>query len=174
MLSARHPRIRDGSRLLLLGDSLAVGLTAPMRALAEDEGVPFASVAREGSTISDFGGLRPTEQAARLQQALADFAPTLVLVSLGTNDEYLSEAALAAERDDLDALLEQLAPYEVAWVGVPELPKAASNGAVRMIRETGLPYFPSQRLDLQRGPDHLHPTVAGYAKWAGILWSWLT
>lgn len=174
VLSSRHPKIGSDSRILLIGDSLAVGLGPHLRALARDENIDFAVVARRGATISDFGGLVATEESARLGEALEQFEPTLVLIALGTNDEYLSPEALEREQDDLDALLEQLAPYDVAWIGVPELPKPDSNGAVRMIRDTGVPYFPSAQLELERAADELHPTVAGYAKWAGILWSWLT
>lgn len=170
VLGSRHPRLGPHSRLLLVGDSMAVGLAPHLSALAEDEGVPFRAVAQQGTTITDWG---LGAQASELGAALESFRPTIVLVALGTNDEYLSEAALEAEEDDLDALLEQLACYDVAWVGVPALPKE-SNGAVAMIRSTGVPYFPSQNLTLERAADRLHPTVSGYAKWAGMLWSWLS
>lgn len=171
VLSDRHPKLRAGSRLLLVGDSLAVGLSPYLRAIAADEHVPFESVARVGTTIADWA--RSTPDHAALQQALDSFRPTVVLVSLGTNDEYLSSAALDAEHDDLDRLVAMLRPYDVGWVGVPSLPKPGSNGAVDLVRSTGLPYFASQRLDLERAPDGIHPTAAGYAKWAGLLWSWI-
>ncbi len=174
VLSERHPKLRQGSRLLLVGDSMAVGLSPYLGAIARDEKVPFRSVAREGRTITDYGALTSSEDAQRLERALREFQPTLVLVALGTNDEYLAPASLDAEEDDLDALLDLLEPYDVAWIGVPELPKEDSNGAVQLIKSTGVPYFPSERLELERAPDGLHPTAAGYAKWAGMLWSWLS
>jgi lysophospholipase L1-like esterase len=175
VLRPRHPKLTEDSRILLVGDSMAVGLAPQLRAMAEEAGLPFVSLAVQGTTISDWAGLRPTQHHEALAATLDSFRPTLTLVVLGTNDEYLSPASLEAERDDLYALLDQLAEYgEVAWVGVPALPKPEGNGAVELIAETDVPYFPSDLLDIPRAPDALHPTVAGYGSWAGMIWSWLT
>lgn len=173
VVSSRHPKLLADSRILLIGDSLALGLAPHLRALAEEAGLPFRAVAQKGTAIRDWGGIIETTASQRLQEALSTFQPTLVLVSLGTNDELFEPAVVVAEQDDLAALFERLDDYEVAWIGVPTLP-VQTAGAARMIRDTGVPYFPSERLELRRAPDGLHPTVGGYAAWAGALWSWLT
>jgi lysophospholipase L1-like esterase len=171
----RHPKLTEDSRILLVGDSMGVGLAPQLRAMADEAGLPFAALAVEGTTISDWAGLRPTQNHEALMATLDAFRPTLILVALGTNDEYLSAASLEAERDDVFALLDQLEQYgQVAWIGVPSLPKTESNGAVELIAETEVPYFPSERLEIPRAPDALHPTVAGYGSWAGMIWAWLT
>lgn len=166
-----RPKIGPSSRVLLIGDSLAVGLGPQLRSLAADDDVPFLGIGVVGSTIRDWAhGARRSE----LMAALAAFDPNFILVSLGTNDEYLTAASAAAEEDDLDDLLALLAEYGVVvWIGPPTLPKP-TNGAVAMIEDTGVPYFSSDRLDIPRAPDGIHPTVAGYGAWAGMLWSWLT
>jgi lysophospholipase L1-like esterase len=175
VLRDRHPKIDADSRILLVGDSLSLGLGPQLRAMAEEAGLPFVALGVQGTTISDWAGLRSSAHADALAATLESFRPTIILVSLGTNDEYLSAAALDAEADDVDALLELLESYgDVVWIGVPELPKEASNGAVELITATDVPYFPSERLDIPRAPDDLHPTVAGYGSWAGMLWTWLT
>ncbi len=35
-------------------------------------------------------------------------------------------------------------------------------------------YFHSEKLEMPRGPDNLHPTARGYAGWAGAIWHWLS
>lgn len=174
VLKDRHPKLSEDDRILVVGDSFAVGLTPQLRAMAEEAGLPFDSVAVEGTTIRDWGGLVATQESAALEAVLQAFRPTIILVSLGTNDEYSGAALVESEADDLYALLERLGEYgQVVWIGLPELPRETS-GAAEMIEDTGVPYFPSENLDLPRAPDGLHPTVAGYGSWAGMLWSWLT
>ncbi len=175
VLKERHPKLSEDDRILVVGDSLAQGLAPQLRAMAEEAGLPFDSVAVMGTTIRDWGGLVATAESSALEATLHAFRPTIILVSLGTNDEYAGAAFVEGERDDLYALIARLSEYgEVVWIGVPELPKPDRNGAVAMIRDTGVPYFPSENLDIPRAPDGLHPTVAGYGTWAGMLWSWLT
>lgn len=166
------PRLHPGrSRLLLVGDSLAVGLAPHLKALSAEAGIAFDSLAKEGTRIDQWAN------SQKLQEKLRSFQPTLVLVSLGTNDEYLSAGAPERQAPYLQALLRNiraLAP-EVAWIGPPTLPKA-TNGVVEMIR-SGVPdshYYPSENLDIARGPDAIHPTARGYAAWAGSLWRWLS
>lgn len=181
-LKDKRPRIDEDSRVLLIGDSLALGLEYPLRSLAGDAEVPFRTEAIGGSNLRHWNNRNAMlayatsigeAPPALLEQTLLEFHPTLILVSLGTNDEFLGEAGVAAEADDLDQLLEFLESYaEVAWIGVPHL--GGTAGAVAMIRETGVPYYPTEKLEIPRAGDNLHPTVAGYAGWAGSLWDWLT
>jgi len=117
------------------------------------------------------------DDSAWLDQALTDFQPTLILVSLGTNDEYMQGDAVTRQRPHLDALLSKLEATgaDIIWIGVPTLPKAASNGITAMIQDAVKYYYPSESLTIPRGgADHLHPTVAGYAGWAGAIWTWLS
>jgi len=176
VLSPRHPKLRPGSRLLLIGDSMAQGLGPHLRGIADEEGVPFRSVASQGTSIASWTRWVPSLRAS-LHAALEQFQPTIVLVALGTNDEYLPSATVGQEHEDLQELLDELEPYDVGWIGAPSLPKPESNGAMEMIRGAlrirRVAYFPSDALDIPRGPDRLHPTVAGYGGWAGAIWGWL-
>lgn len=169
------PKIVPGqTRLLLIGDSLAVGLGPPIAALAREQRVAFDADAEVGTRIDQWA-TRPD-----LDQHLAAFKPTLVLVSLGTNDEYMQGSwVVGAQQAKLQALLGKLQATgaTVVWIGPPTLPKPKSNGIVPMLK-AAIPsayYFPSDTaLTLPRGPDGIHPTVAGYAGWAGALWQWLS
>jgi lysophospholipase L1-like esterase len=178
------PRLRPGLRVLLIGDSLAVGMAPHFQALAKEAKVQFQSLALQGTRIDQWA------QSAKLKEKLQTFRPELVLISLGTNDEYLTGDAVARQRPYLEQLLNlfqqytldgeyHVGPEWVVWIGPPTLPKA-TNGIVGMIRDaaggllTRFYYYPSDRLQIPRGPDKIHPTARGYAGWAGAIWHWLS
>lgn len=168
------PVVRRGERLLLVGDSLAVGLAPVLGQLAKDNGVVFDSAAKTGSRIAEWapgGSLN-----ASLQQKLAA-RPKVVLISLGTNDEALSQQAAAAEVPKLDALiaLVKASGAELGWIGPPFPLPFAANGITTVIRSKvpASHYFASENFTIPRAGDRLHPTVKGYAGWAGQIWPWL-
>lgn len=167
----RAPRIQSGSRLLVIGDSLAVGLTPPLKALGADQGIAVLGIGKVSTRIDQWA------QSAALTDAVVAFKPTLVLVSLGTNDEYLSGDAVKRQRPYLEQLLNRLegAKSDYVWIGPPTLPKS-TNGVTALLqaRVPSANYFPSHTLTIPRGPDQLHPTAKGYAGWAGALWQWLS
>lgn len=164
--AARRPRLRPGDRVLLIGDSLAAGLHPHMKQLAREEGVEYQGSGRDGTRIDEWA------RDPWLRQTMATFEPTVVLVSLGTND-----VALGPERqaDDLDELLTTLTAEgaTVVWIGPPELPFEA-DAMLSLLRREAPYYFESEDYDIPRAPDGLHPTAAGYAGWAGSIWRWLT
>lgn len=183
----KKPKLVPGeSRILLVGDSLAVGLSTPLKALATDQRIGFNAVAQVGTRIDQWGG-KGTPQSAQLDAALDATQPTLVLVSLGTNDEYITMGNPPERQAPyLKALIEKIERYvhkgdyglgaELIWIGPPTLPKKGTNG-IRALLAATIPqarFFDSQRLSIPRAPDNLHSTPKGYAGWAGALWQWLS
>jgi len=181
------PTLRAGDRVLLVGDSLAVGLTAPFGALCQDNGIAFQAIATVGTRIDQWASAEP------LTQALATFQPTIVLISLGTNDAYMVPspgqdigARQAPYLDELLSKIEAARPRAIVWVSPPTLPPAAvslpsvltlirSEHAIELGRiKPRVAIFQTQNLVLPRGPDGIHPVARGYAAWAGALWKWLT
>lgn len=181
------PRIRRGMRVLLVGDSLAVGMAPYFGALAKEAGVEFKSLATVSTRIDQWAS------SAELAKLLTSFQPDMVLISLGTNDSYMTGGASTVEKqraalEKLYALLTQWprssgtgrGPEHVVWIGPPTLPKPnpAMTGMIQDAAGNALSprfhYFHSDRLSLPRGPDGLHPTARGYAGWAGAIWHWLS
>ncbi len=154
------------SRVLLIGDSLAVGLTAPMKALASDDGVAFSAHGIVGSRIADWSSLLVVGQK--------DLAvkPTIVLVSLGTNDEKM--LVPTQEKSALAKLIATLRATgaDIVWIAPPSMP-FPDRGVPQMISATGVSVYPSATLSIPRGPDQIHPTAKGYAGWAGAIWKWI-
>jgi len=195
VLTAR-PKIHSGgrTRLLLVGDSHAQGLTPHLKSLATDQKVPFVALSKVGTRIDQWA------QSVKLDDALRDFQPTLVLVSLGTNDAYQGTGTWEKEHAAYETLLGKLTSFsnknangehpadgpflsagaEVIWVGPPRLPPKSLTGSpldpafLNELANAAPNYFHSEELAIPMGPDGIHPTASGYAGWAGALWVWLT
>lgn len=190
-LSGSRVRLTRNSRILLIGDSMAQGLGPQIKALATDARLPYLGYGIPGTRIGQWSS------SQWLDQSLIDFQPTLTLVSLGTNDAYESTPDLwAAKKPSLEALLDKLERFpnrhsndtadlvyglgtEVIWIGPPALPE--QQGGMRLnssflgaLKSAAPNYFDSSLLDIPRGPDNLHPTVKGFAGWAGAIWQSLT
>ncbi len=183
------PRVRKGMRVLLVGDSLAVGMAPYFAALSKESGVAFQSLATSGTRIDQWAS------SAELAKLLESFQPDLILVSLGTNDSFMQSsdaATVARQKPQLEKLLALLSQWprkkdyglgaeHIVWIGPPTLHNPPSPGVSKMIQDAaGAPlaprftYYHSERLSLPRGPDKLHPTARGYAGWAGAIWHWLS
>jgi lysophospholipase L1-like esterase len=181
------PRIKKGMRVLLIGDSLAVGMAPFFATMAKEAGVDFKAMATVGTRIDQWAA------NADLKNLLEAFQPELVLVSLGTNDSFMQGADAVskqqAQLEKLLALLTQwprsrdygLGPDNVVWIGPPTLPNPPNPGMAKMIQDAAgsalsprFYYFHSEKLSMPRGPDNLHPTARGYAGWAGAVWHWLS
>jgi lysophospholipase L1-like esterase len=181
--SIHRPLIKRGDRILLVGDSLSVGLNPPLRALAKEAGFEFAHIGKVGSLTNLWAN--EAEEGGQFSALLRSFKPTIVLVSLGTNDEWLpkynpGKSVLASQRQHVDKLMAKIraAGAEVLWVGPPahNQPPALDfrEYIQKLIGRTR--YFHSERYTIPRQPppDNVpHPTVKGYAAWAGVIWRWL-
>jgi lysophospholipase L1-like esterase len=171
-------RLEPGTaRVLLVGDSLAVGLGRPLAALAAASGVHFASASKGGTVVDQWAsGIH----AKQLQDALDGFKPTLVLVSLGANDELRTISTPERVAPEIQTLLDrcEAAGAEVLWIGPPDIPETyveyRRNHQIVPLLESTIPaarYFRSEDLDLPQ-PDKLHPSPAGYVTWASAIWEW--
>jgi len=150
-----RPRAR-GAVVLLLGDSLAVGLGSHLPALIRSSGGECHTAARTG-TIAGYW-------TRRLGDLMTRHQPDRVIVSLGTNDTLFpsSGAALAFERDAAE-LVRMAAPARVVWLVPSWLAYAArirrgaaASGAELLEAPAGL----------EVAPDRIHLTPAGYRSWA--------
>lgn len=176
-LTSGHPKVKAGDRVFLVGDSMAVGLATPLQALATDHKVAFSYMAKEGTRIDQWASNEG------LYKAVSEFKPTVILVSLGTNDEYMKLDARVQQALPLRTLLARLrAVAPVVWIGPPKLPATGAyawtktNGAIPLILENvpSSHYFPSHKLTIPREPDLLHPNLRGKAGWAGEIWKYLS
>lgn len=159
-------RIKAGDRIMLIGDSLAVGLTSPVKALATQSGCDFFALAKSGTMMPYWTG---NESVAG---AIQTFSPTLILVSLGTNDSKgnHTDEQLAAHVAALREFL-SVTGAAIVWILPPQLP--FPERVSKHVLAAGIASFPSSTLPIPQG-DGIHPTARGYAGWAEHIFAYLS
>lgn len=163
----RKKPISSGSTILVVGDSLGVGMSPELERLAKKSGYHLVSRAIVGSRIDQW--------ASYIGRGLQDVRPALVIVSLGTNDSAMNEAAARAQKPYLDRLLVSLSPIRHVWILPPKLPASlASRDIVRaMIAAATSDTIDAETMTFERAPDGIHATLEGYKSWARQVWSQL-
>jgi lysophospholipase L1-like esterase len=180
-------------RVLLFGDSLAVGLAPFIEKELSERGVSsFKSISVGGTMINQWAWSRSYTQARSLDRALAEFKPTMVIFSLGTNDEafrgsvdhrgdpikppYGPNFSVARlRRDSIIELSEKLAGVRTrVWLCPPVTPRWPPDRAFReAMRSWGGGFFDTQQLNLSRQSDRLHMTPKGNRTWTSAIMGYL-
>lgn len=160
----REPTRRRPRFVALLGDSLAVGLTHPMRTLAAASGIGFAADAEAGASVLHF----PPERV-RTDVLLAD----TVIVSLGGNDRLATWRAgelTGAVEAFVRAAAERGAI--VYWVDMPFPTLEDRTGVSTLWRSAARPVDvgSAERWAPARASDGVHLTPSGYADLARVVW----
>jgi hypothetical protein len=162
-LTACDPFIKPGARVFLIGDSLAVGLDRFLKKFCASKGIQYASDARSGTAAFQW------TRAYGLQGKLDTLKPTVVLISLGTND---TAGSLPMERHkkEIQKLISMIKSVGATpfWILPPKLPWKQTYS--QLVRDEKIPVFESESINIPMGPDKIHPTGAGYAGWAGMIW----
>lgn len=152
------------TRVLILGDSLAVGLGPTLKTLASQSGAQYAEVdAKVGTRIDQW--------SPKIADLLQQHRPDLVLVSLGTNDAAMFDPTVNAAK--AQQIVDAVKNYgaRLLWIGLPTLPARLKADTVRqMIQATGVRYFDSRQVSFERAQDGIHATPNGYATWANAIW----
>lgn len=150
-------------RVVLIGDSLAVGLGPQLAKLAAAAGVPFIYDATGGTTPKQWA-----DHAAACggcgDKVLA-FDPSVTLVVLGTNDIGYSPKPPVAP---YQAIVKKFP--NVVWVDPPIMPGDRLAGVREVVHSLGVPVIPATNT-IAIGPDKIHPTYQGYVDWAKIIWA---
>lgn len=140
---------------VLLGDSLAYQLASRLRAEMKTRDRQLYAEGRGGSST------RQWRQKQWFRRALREHPGAVVLVSLGVNCTRVERPKLA---DDMQALID-LSPFPVLWLLPPPL-KFSTQYLRDAVAKTGCKTFDPGELPLGDG---VHPTHAGYQKWASLL-----
>lgn len=162
---AYRPRLKQGDQVVLLGDSLGVGITKPLTELLASQGVTLVAVPRVGWTA---------RQTAKLYQASDDLQGAAVVASLGSNDGALLDPS--GEAADVQAIVDTAfarGAQRFLWIVPPNYaissPPAPATPEKQQAFEA---LWSDPRVELLRaspeqlGPDRIHLPPAGYAELA--------
>ena len=168
-------------RVLLIGDSLSVGVASILESALKERGLTdFLSIGRSGTNIKQWA--QDTGDGERLNEALSTFRPTLVLISLGTNDEATRKAPgyenfdVARQRaPHIEQLRNKLSGVRSVWLGPPAADKWTADRRFRdLLRATwGDLYFDTEAVAPRKGTDLVHFSSAGNRAWRDSIVAWL-
>ena len=159
-----------GSTVLLIGDSLAFGMSQEFKKISRRTG--YSPVVHAISSTSTFQWLARSKKDVNL------FKPDLVLISLGTNDARAQKKDYFKKFVVYKELYESLKKMgvEVVWIGPPKLSKnkLPSSDIVSDTIKNSIPlFFDSRTLDIPQ-TDGIHSTHAGYSDWIDKVWDWMS
>ena len=162
-----QPKIPKGSRIAIVGDSLAEGMASPFSKLAKKNGyIPVISVLH---------GTRIDYWSSRIERIMVNSRPKLVVISLGTNDSGLSNPE--SQRIHVKKIRNIVEKYggKVLWLSPMKLPQRfrGQDGIRKIIQEEISPQdvMPSTDLKLEMIKDGVHLTGKGYEGWITLVWN---
>ena len=178
----------EQERVLLIGDSLAKGLHSPVQTKVTQLGASYLYLGEGGTNTYQWSNPK-SKQGAHLAKALETFKPTLVLISLGTNDEAVRKPTMLAPYGPRFSVAKQRRPHVMAlqrvlsqtrsiWLG-PPLPDRSYYPEDRDFRDLlrqlwGPDYFDTEVIGPQKSHDRVHVTRSGNEVWASQIVTWLT
>ncbi len=165
-----YPFIPDweASRILHFGDShVASGLKSTLARYFREAGATFRQEGWAGSRSKSWIA------SGRLKKLVSAFRPTVVLVTLGTNEMTTSEPM--RHRNWIRAIIRRLKGTVCYWMGPPPLIDD-KYGYNEMAEEAVKPcrYFDSRILDMKPRKDGtFHLTRKEGVVWGDKVWHWM-
>lgn len=172
----KYPPLPAGAIVLAIGDSVTFGTGA-----ATGEDYPTQLAALTGWAIQNFGISGDTSAGVkgRIDDALTDIKPALVIVEIGGND-FLRRQAESVTKENIRTILKRIkqAGVPVVLVATPKFsPLGAAVGLLadspiyaELAEEEQVPLVPSifakVLADGKLKSDPIHPNAAGYRKLA--------
>lgn len=167
--SEAFPMVTPGATVMLIGDSLAVGMEGKFISLARKSGyVPVTHVVTGTSIFHWMKWIKGDLEKNR---------PELVVVSLGTNDAIIYDrvkknAHLYGEFtkivEDSGAVLVWLGPPDITLKRIPKISETRE-----IIKKSAMNYFDSEKFERPMGGDGIHLTASGYSRWMTSAWDWM-
>lgn len=180
VLQPDHIIIGKNDKVLLMGDSHVENLDYVISRLAKKDNIVFESVYVSGSSIQQWAnpktkGWDITDKWNQINQ----FKPTIILISLGSNDSYSGPNVITIDQPHLITLLlclKKIQARDIIWIGPPKLARAKTGlkAFYQLIENNKIDYYDSRTIDIQMEPDQLHTTGKGRKVWGNWIWNKLT
>lgn len=165
--SATRPSWPAGVKYVLhVGDStlgFEQGLALEMGARFKAAGVRYEAITELDA------GLHTFATSKKLAELLRWKKPDVVLLTLGMNN--LTVALPEQYEADVKSIVAQVGDRTCWWIGPLSIARP-ERGLIAMLGRTTAPcgWTNSYDLEIERQPDHLHPTQPGASRWADAIW----
>ena len=151
--------------VLVFGDSMTHHLAMSISKYGTKNHYKVTGVTWESSSIPGW------KNSGKIRQYMEMSKPDFIIISLGSNEMELKH--FERRIPDVESIVEQLEDIPFVWVGPPLWKE--DKGVYAML-EKGVPkgkLFKIETLDIERGPDKVHPTRKGADQWADTLMRWI-
>lgn len=151
--------------IMIFGDSMLGGLAPRLAKYAKQNGHTLHSVIWDSSTT------RLWAETDTLQHFIAEYKPTFIFISLGSNELYLRNPY--KWKPYVDRILEKIGDIPYVWIGPPNWKE--DSGINDMIAEATKPgtFFRSAGMKFDRKRDKIHPTTKSAALWMDSVARWM-
>lgn len=158
--------------VLVIGDSLAVGMGSEFVKLAAND--------HGNAILAGITGTTTCQWRGKVLPLVKHHHPSLVLISLGTNDAAVlaqDPAWLSRNESCYDDVQNEAMSHgsKVIWILPPRLPsklESARSKVVQRINHVNASNYDLHSIEATRAPDGIHTTPQGYASWATAVWTW--
>lgn len=153
-------------RILFFGDSMVEGLLRRMNCYAFANGHKMTNVVWYSSTTELWA------QTDTLRYFINKVEPTFVMISLGTNEQFIKDPA--GRETYIRKILQELGDTPFVWIGVPSWKEDTGINELTQRIVGKNRYFDSRGLTLQRGRDRMHPTFNAASRWMDTVAVWMS
>ena len=153
-------------RILFIGDSMLEGLMRRFADYAAENGHEL-NVVLWYSSSTERWGTTPV-----LDRYMEKYRPTFIVICLGSNELFVRDLP---ERDKYVArMVQKMDSVPFVWISPPNWRKDTGINDL-IVRQIGSQrFFDSRRLTLERGSDHIHPTMHAAARWMDSVAVWMS
>lgn len=167
-LVARQKKVEVDSalqRLLIIGDSMTHNLALRLAAYAEANGHEIKAINWDSSSTITWS------ESDTLDYYIREFHPTMVFISLGANELYLTKPEV--RKPNIEKIIEKIGSIPYVWIGPPNWKE--DTGFNDMLAATLKPgtFFRSAGMHFDRKADKIHPTHDSSALWMDSVVRWM-
>ena len=162
-----QPSTKDTTRqrILFIGDSMLEGLMKRFADYAAENGHELNVVLWYSSSTERWG------TTAVLDRYMKKYSPTFVVICLGSNELFVRD--LAAREKFVARMVQKIDSVPFVWISPPNWCKDTGINDL-IARQIGARrFFDSRGLTLERGSDHMHPTMRAAAQWMDSVAVWM-
>ena len=162
--SGVYPVSLKDKTVLMLGDSMAEGLSWFLRGKVEAAGGRYILEVKYSSTI-------PNWESGKLKESIERHKPDILFISLGSNELFILKPE-QTRAPLIQQMRKDIGDLTAFWIGPPSW--KPDKGLVRVIEENFQPdhFYNSNDLKVDRRRDGAHPTREGFEIWANLVWDW--
>ena len=151
--------------VLVFGDSMTHHLAMSISKYGTKNNYKVTGVTWESSSIPGW------RYSSKIKEYMEMSKPDFVIISLGSNEMELKN--FERRIPDIQYIAKEMGDIPYVWVGPPLWKE---DRGLYATLEKSLPkgkVFKIEKLDIERGPDHVHPTKRGADVWADTLMRWI-